>query len=306
GPTMRRSTVSAVISVLVAGLAPMTADAQYQLLREMLPPGTSISIYGQSVTLSIAAGDRPSVEVWTTPDRGLTAESRSKAGRLEIEIRRRGPARPSGGIRDTVCVKVPREVALTTRSYWGAINVVGVEGRTHIETYHGPSMYRGPSRELTVTAFHGASDIQMTDPAQVLVTGGGGSVRIRASGGSVRAETVRGDIGVVSTEPLSVSDLSSTMGAIRFEAPLTPTSQVSLESHSGDVDLVLAPEMSARVSVQSYAGSIEVAGDLRPVPRSGAMTEDGLRRADYTLGLGEARVLAKTFRGDVRVIHGRR
>ena len=113
---------------------------------------------------------------------------------------------------------------------------------------------------------------------------------------SRRANTVTGAITLRDVRGRSVV-AGTTSGGVTFQGPLDRDGRYEFTSHAGTVSLLLAPDVGADLSIESYSGTLETdfPVSMEPASRRGARP----RSFDVTLGDGGARVVAQSFSGTV-------
>ncbi len=121
-----------------------------------------------------------------------------------------------------------------------------------------------------------------------------GRIRLQGAGGRIEAVTVSGHL-EIEAGAVDAVELESVSGPVHFRG--RPTSgRLTVESHSGNVVLVLPADLSARFEVESFSGRID--NELGPAARRQGRYEPGLS-LEFVTGDGLARVSVETFSGNI-------
>jgi hypothetical protein len=193
---------------------------------------------------------------------------------------------------------VPRGMSLRLSGVNTQILVVGVEGDISAESITGSVAVRGGRGNIKVGAVTGG----------VEVTGARGSVEassvnegvtLRDVEGTVHAESVNGDVELLRVASSEV-EASTVSGNLRFEGALRAGGSYHLESHSGDVTVVLPERPDVTVSVETFSG--EFTSSFPVQSRSSSTTVRGHgKEFDFTLGDGRAELSLESFSGLIRL-----
>ena len=202
-----------------------------------------------------------------------------------------------GPSEDTVLViKVPASASLDLSAVSADIDVTGLRGSASIEA-------ESASGEVGVRAT--AQRIEMSSVS--------GDVSFEGEAGRADLETVSGDLratgvsGEVSVETVSGSaivrggmvtefDGASVSGDIDFDGGIAADGRLEVESMSGDVTITLPADIGARVSSESFSGSLRNDFGI-PVE-----DEDGPGSAmNGKIGNGAVTIDIESFSGDVEL-----
>jgi DUF4097 and DUF4098 domain-containing protein YvlB len=174
--------------------------------------------------------------------------------------------------------------ALEVNTVNGDIEVIGARDRVHLQTVSGEIEARRLAGEVVVAAVSG-------------------DVRIDEVQGRVEARSVSGDIEIVRGD-LTEFRATSTSGDISYEGAVAATGRWELATHSGDVRLRVPSNLRADLVVETWSGDFESL-DFRLLLRPGdsrAPSGSRNRRLEFGVGGGGgARVLVKSFSGDIRL-----
>ena len=99
--------------------------------------------------------------------------------------------------------------------------------------------------------------------------------------------------------------LETVSGTIAYDGTVSPRGTLDVATHSGDVTLRLPPDISAEFDLGSFDGSIlyglsgkgegKGKGEEAPKPFRG-------KPISFTTGAGEARVIVRSFKGEIRIL----
>jgi hypothetical protein len=286
--------------VVLAGLGMLgTAAPQSQQKvshRFAVTPTASIRLFGDVGSLRIVGWDRDSVVVTGTLPAGARLDA-SRGG---------DPSRPSPGMK--IYIEVPRSPAPDAKLE------VRVPARSRVWSKSG-------SADVEVTGLTGGLDVNIVggsariacSPAELQVESMDGSVTIEGSPAWLRAKTATGDIVLRGgSEDAGVSTVSgavrvgegrferakftSVTGPIVFAGDLARGATLDVDTHSGPIELRLAPRLDAEFDLATVTGSIEnTLTARRPIAgREGRGMELG-----FTGGTGRARILVRSFKGNI-------
>jgi DUF4097 and DUF4098 domain-containing protein YvlB len=117
---------------------------------------------------------------------------------------------------------------------------------------------------------------------------------------SVRVESTSGDVAMAGVKSKDVAG-STVSGEVSFRGTIESGGQYEFSSHSGNVTLDIPANVSARFSVETFSGELDAGGF--PVTLQPDRNRQGRssRRLEFTLGSGDARVIAETFSGNVEL-----
>jgi DUF4097 and DUF4098 domain-containing protein YvlB len=154
----------------------------------------------------------------------------------------------------------------------------------------------GSPRLLTVDAINATVNLDGS-PDRVRLKTAEGSITMRGGSRDAGFSTVSGRVHV-SGGVLERAHFDATTGDITFAGDLAPAGLITIDSHSGAVDLWLDSRASARIEATTGAGMIEnLATKARPtIGREGRGQE-----IRTEVGTGSAHVVIRTYKGTVRL-----
>ena len=249
-----------------------------------------ISNFSGTVSVSSWSRDAVRVQVRCPGSGGTGVEVRPESGGLQINSneRRGPPGRVEFNI--TAPVWIPIDVS-------GPMNDVQIDGSkasVKVETVGGGVTLRGGSGDVELSSVQG----------EVQVTGASGRLKLSAINAGVIAshisgqaeiETVNGDI-LLDDMQLDQLDASSVSGNLWMSGPLREQGRYQLESHDGDIQVVLADKPNARLTVSTYSG--ELSSDFE----FGMSRLHDKENVSFTLGSGGPQLDLESFSGRIQLL----
>ena len=221
---------------------------------------------------------------------GGASEAPSKGMKYYFESPTGGPA--TGRIE----LFVPAGATVWAKAANAVIEVAGVSGGLDLNVIGGSITVGGTPRELNIESMDGA----------VTVTGTPGWMRVKTATGNVTVNGSSPDAGfttVGGTITLGGGDyerlrIESVTGNVSFAGTMRRAGSLTIDSHSGTIDLVLPARASLDIEATTIAGTIlNQVTARRPTPgREGRGEELSLG-----LGIGDARATVRSFKGNIRI-----
>jgi hypothetical protein len=193
---------------------------------------------------------------------------------------------------------VPRWMSLRLSGINSRISVEGVEGDVSAEAVNGSVTVRGGRGSIRVNSVNGG----------VEVTGVRGSVEagsvsegvtLRDVEGRVRVESVSGDVDLERIVSDAV-EASTVSGDLRYSGTLRPGGSYQLESHSGDLTVILPEHPDVAISVSTYSGEFTSSFPARSRSTFTSVRGRG-KEFEFTLGDGRAELSLESFSGLIRL-----
>jgi len=236
------------------------------------------------------------VRVTGQVDEDAELEIDGSGSHVQIQVdNRHGHGHGQGEAR--IEVRVPRASRVEIDASPNAsAEIQDVSGRIRAEAVNGSVSVRGDSSDVELETVNGAVELQA--PAKrVRAESVNGRVVIQGASGDIEASTVNGRL-EVSGGRFDRARLEIVNGRVLFDGELSKAAILEVESVSGDVELSLAPGVSADFRVTSFSGDID--NDFGPQAErtSRWTTEKELR---FSNGGGGASVEVHTLSGDVRL-----
>lgn len=289
----RLPVVLAVFSVLTAPLV-----AQQKLDRRIaIAADASIRISNPAGTTRVLGWDKDSIAVTGSAPPG-TSFYMGGAGRLAklgLEVQeggagKLGGAAVGGGHLD---VRVPRGARVWVKSAGGAIDAQALNGEVDLQSVGGAIRVTGSLRLVTAESIEGDIDVVGLSPL-VRVRTGSGRILLRQATGDVTASTVSGPIIATEMQPQGAR-LETVSGPVSFSGTVDRRGTLSIQTHSGDVELQVPTGLGAEFDLESLSGSVGV-----ELPAKTGKPLKGKTLFFANAG-GGAQVVVRTFKGQVRV-----
>lgn len=304
GLIMRRS-ISTCIFAAAAMLAATPPGAHSQRDRDEYQSRIDTTFaFSRTGTVELQAGaGEIIVSGWSRDQVRVRATSERSALRLDaspshLSLGLRSPGSRSSDTRFEVTVPVGARVRANTSS--GDIQITGSKGEVEARTQRGDIVVEDAAGSVELNALSG--DIVTSAIAGELRVGVlSGDVRIRQVTGDVEVKTVSGGIDLRDARSRFVR-VGSTSGDITFDGTVDPTGRYELQTHSGDIDLMLPANVGAQLTVSTFSGGIDSEVPLVLIPGNQGGAGSHGKKFTFTLGRGGgARIIAETFSGDIMI-----
>lgn len=274
-------------------LLPAPLLAQHTAARRMaLDPDGSIRIYNLSGSVRIEGWDRDTLVVSSTQAAGPAEKiffgGSPRAAKLGIETRQDSQAPVH------LVVRVPARARVWVKTADADVTLTGLDGGVDVYTTSGSIRFSGTAGDLHLETMDGNIDAEASG-TWIRARTASGNITLRGSGEDVGATTVSGRLVLLSTG-LRRARLESVTGAIDFRGTLTRDGDLSVESHSGTVDMRLAADLGTEFDLNTYSGTIS--GDF-PYPVSLLRRGEHGTGLTFTVGDGGAGVTVRTFKGNI-------
>ncbi|HTL05183.1 MAG TPA: DUF4097 family beta strand repeat-containing protein, partial [Gemmatimonadales bacterium] len=151
----------------------------------------------------------------------------------------------------------------------------------------------GSLRLVTAESIDGDIEVVGLSPL-VQVKTGSGRILLRQSSGDVMATTVSGPIVATEMQPKGAR-FETVSGPVSFAGTLDRRGTLNIQTHSGDVELLLPTGLGAEFDLESLGGmtAVELPAKLG-TPRKG-------RKLFFANAGGGAQVVVRSFKGQIRV-----
>ncbi|WP_295520286.1 DUF4097 family beta strand repeat-containing protein [Stenotrophomonas sp.] len=262
--------------------------------RHTLASGGRIELSNVAGKVTVRGWDRNEVQLTGSLGDGLQLRQEKSANRVRWEVEY--PRRHTNGTA-TLVLNVPRasELLLSTVSADQDISGIDVR-RLQADTVSGNLNAAGRSGDSKLNTVSGNVIAKLQTPRLDVNTVSG---RIEAGGGvsgDIGAQTVSGRVGVDAgrIQRLAVETVSG--GIDLSTSGLAPGGRINVESVSASVNLRLPVKVSAQLSVNSFAGSINSDAGTVERPRYGPGSS-----LDTKLGGGDGDIRIQSHSGSVRV-----
>jgi hypothetical protein len=284
----------------MAVLITSVADAQQKVdLRRAAAPDISLRLQGAFAAVRVVGWTKDSVVVTGTLPRGFrldggfggASDSPSRGGKIFVES-------PDimGAAGGALEVRVPVNATLWIKGSNATIEVSGVTGGLDLNVVGGSVQVTGDPRELSIATMDGTVVVNGS-PTWTRLKSADGNITLRGGSTDAAFNTVSGTIHV-SDGAFERARFETVTGGVEFFGDVARGAAITVDTHSGPVDVRVTPKVSVEVDAATITGSIEnQVTRLRAVPG-----RDG-RGASFaaTWGQGSARLTIRTFKGSIRL-----
>lgn len=285
-----------IIPLLAAALLPALGWAATPVNeRHVVAAGGRVEVSNIVGKIAVRGWDRNEVQLTGTLGDGLTLKQEKSANRVRWEVNYPRNGRNNGSA--TLELRVPRAVELQLGSVSADLDIADVDvRRLQANTVSGDLTAAGRSGESTLNTVSGDIRAQLQTARLDARTVSGDIVATGGLSGDVGAATVSGRVGVdagrvqrmVAETVSGRIDLSSTA--------LAPGGRISAQSVSAPISLRLPRAVSAKLSVESFAGTITSDTGRVQQPRYGPGSS-----LEATLGSGDGDISLQSHSGGVSV-----
>ncbi len=194
-------------------------------------------------------------------------------------------------------VTVPAGARVSASSWSGSVSLRGVRGDADTHTQSADVTVRDAGGRLDVETLSGDVTVQgVASDASIRTVSG--DVMLTGARGDVELESVSGDLTMRDVVAKQVRT-HTTSGDVSFAGAIQGDGRYEFDTHSGDIHLLLPPDVGAQLSISTFNGTIN--SDFPITLRAG---EHGIgaaqaKRLNFTLGQGSARIVAGTFSGEI-------
>lgn len=288
-----------LLAFLMMAFPLTTAAAQQKVdIHRAATPTVSVRLGGAVSSVRVVAWEHDSIAVIGT----LGAGSKMDGGPFNTSGPIQGmkffvDAADESALRaNKLELRVPRNARVWIKAGSADIDVSGVTGGLDLNIVGGSVRVNGKPRELLVESMDGSVTVSGAVSYGRLKTATG-DITVQGTGEDMNVMTVSGTIRVGEGN-VERGRFESVTGPIIFSADLGRGADARFDTHSGAIELRLAPRASVEIDAATVTGSIENAwSKTRPVAgREGRGMELGT-----SSGMGGARVSIRSFKGNVRL-----
>lgn len=194
---------------------------------------------------------------------------------------------------DAAEVFVPRHARIEVRG-GGSLDATGLDGELEVSAATGRVRVEGALRRVVVETFGGGGGAV----GNVEIVGSHASVEVRTPDGTVVVRGVRGELLVTTTSGeifvgaarVRRARLESVSGAVSFKGVVERAGTLEAQSHAGDVELRVPPDVAATFELAAPSGRVR------------SEFGDGGATRRFTTGDGGASIVARSFKGRVSVV----
>ncbi|MBL8962419.1 MAG: hypothetical protein JNJ98_21330 [Gemmatimonadetes bacterium] len=283
-------------ALVVCGVATAAAAQQKVERRHHVTRDVYVRVNGAFASLRVTAWDRDSLLLTGDVPKGTrvdggASETPSKGVKYYLE----GPA--GAAATGKLELFVPSGATVWAKAANASMDVTGVTGGLDLNIVGGRIAVSGTPRELNVESMDGA----------VTITGTPGWMRVKTASGAIVVNGGSPDAGMTTVSGTITARggdyerarIESVTGNVVFGGTLRRAGSLTIDSHSGTIDLALPVKASLDIEATTIAGSIlNNVTSRRPTPgREGRGEELSLG-----LGIGDARATLRSFKGNIRLL----
>ena len=284
--------------VLAAGVLSMPALADEQVNRTIdAAPDGYVEIYNTSGSIEVTGWDRDEVEVRGTLGDSVEELIFERDGN-EVLIRVEVPNRHWGDIDADLQIKVPENSSIEVSAVSADIDVEDVRGTQSLESVSGDIETVGVVNDVEAASVSGDLEIKgdATDSDFEVATVSG-DVYIMGVSGKVDAESVSGDVDIAGGR-FKDAYFETVNGDLNYAAALEDGGDLSAESVNGTVDIEFTEDISARIDIETFNGSIR--NCFGPKPERTSKYSPGLELR-FEVGDGDSNIEIETLNGSVSI-----
>jgi len=197
-------------------------------------------------------------------------------------------------------IAVPAEASVSVRTGSGDVTITGIRGELRAEAVGGSIKATSVGQVRLLRTLAGAVSLENADGGDMTISTLGGAVTIRqlkARAADIR--TVTGDLTIADSDAERVI-AQSLSGRVELAGRLAPTGRYSLQSQSGDVQLIPAGSDDFELEAATVNGTVRSDYPITVDDRRELARPDGRRG----VGRGAGRGVARAGRGNARLLRG--
>jgi len=287
-----------ILTLLSAPLASAATQQKVDIHRAAIPT-VSVRLGGALSSVRIIGWDKDSISLTG----GIGSGSRFDGGAFNTTGPVQGmkffvEAPDESALRaNKLELRVPARARVWIKAGSADIEASGVTGGLDLNIVGGTVRVSGTPRELIVESMDGAVTVNATAEfarvktatGDIVLQGGGEDVTLSTVSGAIRAAD-----GTVQR-----GRFESVTGPIVFAGNVARGGDAKFDTHSGSIEVRLAPRADVEIDAASVTGAIENSWNrTRPIAgREGRGMELGI-----SSGMGGARVSIRSFKGNIRLM----
>jgi DUF4097 and DUF4098 domain-containing protein YvlB len=190
-------------------------------------------------------------------------------------------------------IRVPARARVWVKSATANISLSGLMGGVDAFSTSGNIRFQGEPDQLNAETMDGNIEIT-AGGTWIRARTASGTITIRGPGEDVGATTVSGSINLLASG-VRRARMESVTGDLGFSGWLARDGSLTVENHSGTVDILLPSDIVADFELSSYHGGIR--NEFRPY--TGRPGQSGAEQVFSTAEGGGADVTVRTFKGNI-------
>ncbi len=286
----------AALLALLALAVPAAADKPVDETRQVAGDAR-ISIESLSGQVKVTGWNRNEVKITGTvgdDTGGLAITGGGDELKIEVEI----PEGRHSGNRDldaNLEISVPAGARIDLESVSSSAEVDGVSGMVRVETVSGSIDVDGAPQSVHAESVSGTVRL-VGSRGKVHAESVSGSVEIDGGEGEISASSVSGTI-TAEVGEIDRGRFETVSGEIRFQGALAPDGELTVEGHSGEIDIALPAGTSAAFRVETFSGDVDNRLSSDEARRTSEYAPG--KELEFTLGAGDGNVHVESFSGEV-------
>jgi hypothetical protein len=290
--TMKRMTL------IIAGLflaAPLLAEEVDKTLNAA--PDGDVDISNIAGSITVAGWSRNAVEVTGTLGRNVEELVFERDGD-NILIQVKVPKKGGRGTDADLSIRVPENSSIDVSGVSSDISVEGVRGEQRLQTVSGDVETESFGNDVSAESVSGDVEVEGdASDTETSISTVSGDVTLEEGSGTVRAGSVSGDV-IIDQGSFERADLGTVNGDVIFRSGLRKGGRFAAETVNGDLDIEFVGDVSARIEIETFNGSIR--NCFGPEPERTSKYTPGLELS-FTAGNGDGRVEMSTMNGDISI-----
>jgi len=263
-------------------------------LRAAIEPDASVHVWSGGGSVHIVGWDQDSLVVTgvRTPGPGrFFSRLQPGAAKVGFEV----PAPLAGEINARLEIMVPRQSTVWIKVLDAAVVVRGVEGSLDVFAVTGRIDVQGSPQTLQAESMVGRVELELEDSQVVRAKTGTGDMTFRGLAVDLTLTSIGGSIDVEGAAPRR-TQIQSVDGDVFYRGGVAKGGAFIVDTHSGDIDVLLDSSVSAGVDVATVEGRIS-----SPFPNAAPERSVPGERVFFEIGTGSAEIRIRSFSGDVVV-----
>jgi DUF4097 and DUF4098 domain-containing protein YvlB len=191
---------------------------------------------------------------------------------------------------------VPVGATVWAKSGSAVIDVNGISGGLDLNIVGGSISVSGAPRELNVESMDGSVTVTGS-PNWMRVKTATGDISVRGSSTDVGITTVGGTV-TLRDGQYERARIEAVTGHVTFGGAISRAGSLVVDSHSGNIDVLVSPKASLDIDATTVTGSITNGLTSR---RSTPGREGRGEELTLNLGTGDARATLRSFKGNIRI-----
>jgi hypothetical protein len=277
-----------ILAAAVLGFFTMTAQTDTTL---PVRPGFRLEVNNFGGEVAIASWDKNAVRI--EADHGSSTVIRVESLERGLRVASSGRRGPPGSVEYRITV--PSWMPVVVTGPFNDVSIAGTRSDITVETVRGDVNVEGGSGFINLSTVQGLVSLARSR-GRIKLSSVNEGVSASDIAGQVSAETVNGDVTLDRIDSDAV-DASSVCGSLTFLGPLHNPGRYRLQTHSGDIQVLLPEKPNAEVSVETFSGSFDSDFDVHLNALKGS------KSFQFVLGMGGPQLDLEAFSGSIRLVH---